>query len=159
MILAWGVYMKDVVKHTGAWYFKHVVWTDICNKILPRSQWRAEKMVGWPVGRVWSRMGSLRVRLVPVSRLNAMQGPGGRPSVSQREPSIKSVLATRPRLSWLHDWLEKHAPLIAELPIACLILVHWPGIGSQGVSGMDERGGPALFSKSQRRASCPQTLG
>ena len=30
--------------HTGAWYFNHVVWTDLCNSILPRTEKRANDM-------------------------------------------------------------------------------------------------------------------
>ena len=43
--LAWGLYIRDEVRHTGAWYFKRCVWTDICNKILPRTQQKANKMI------------------------------------------------------------------------------------------------------------------
>ena len=32
--LAFGKHMLDL-RHTPAWYFKHVVWTDICNSVLP----------------------------------------------------------------------------------------------------------------------------
>ena len=34
--LAFGRYLRDL-RHTGAWYYKHLVWTDICNDILPRT--------------------------------------------------------------------------------------------------------------------------
>ena len=38
--LAWGRYMQGL-KHTPAWYAKNLIWTDICNDILPRTAKKA----------------------------------------------------------------------------------------------------------------------
>ena len=35
---AWAVWMLDVVRHLAEWYYKNLVWTDICNKILPTTE-------------------------------------------------------------------------------------------------------------------------
>ena len=43
--LAWARYMTQEERHTSTWYFRRCVWTDICNKILPRSEAKANKMV------------------------------------------------------------------------------------------------------------------
>ena len=34
-VLAWG--------HNTAWYYNHVIWTDICNSVLPRSEKKASE--------------------------------------------------------------------------------------------------------------------
>jgi hypothetical protein len=39
--LAWGFHMRDEVSKTEAWYYRHVVWTDFCNSILPLTQKKA----------------------------------------------------------------------------------------------------------------------
>ena len=39
--LAWALFMQ-ARSHQAAWFWTHLVWTDICNSILPRSQRRAQ---------------------------------------------------------------------------------------------------------------------
>ena len=57
--LAWGEYMRDEAHHTQQWYFKHCVWTDLCNKILPRSAQKANKMVlARKAGKGWMSNGA-----------------------------------------------------------------------------------------------------
>ena len=57
--LAWARYMRDEVRHTQHWYFKHCVWTDLCNKILPRSPQKANKMIlARKAGKGWMSKGA-----------------------------------------------------------------------------------------------------
>ena len=35
---AWAKWMKHVVAHTSAWYFLNLVWCDLCNSILPKTE-------------------------------------------------------------------------------------------------------------------------
>ena len=41
--LAWGHYIRDF-DHHASWYYRHVVWTDLCNTILPTTEQRAKEM-------------------------------------------------------------------------------------------------------------------
>ena len=41
--LRWGQWMVKL-RHQPAWFFKHLVWTDFCSSILPRSEKRHEEM-------------------------------------------------------------------------------------------------------------------
>ena len=38
----WGEWMRGL-NHQGAWYYRRLVWTDICNKILPLSEPKANE--------------------------------------------------------------------------------------------------------------------
>ena len=40
--LAWAQHVKGL-NHSGTWYYKRLVWTDLCNSILPRSEKRASE--------------------------------------------------------------------------------------------------------------------
>ena len=64
--LAWGHYIQGL-RHTPAWYIKRVVWTDICNSVLPRSVRKtAQQAQARKGGRGWmsegSQMKSLNLR-------------------------------------------------------------------------------------------------
>ena len=36
----WGLWMQGEGGHTDAWYFRNLVWTDICNTLLARTEKR-----------------------------------------------------------------------------------------------------------------------
>lgn len=40
---AWGVYMINEVGHTEGWYFRHVIWIDLCHTVLPRTEEKAKQ--------------------------------------------------------------------------------------------------------------------
>ena len=48
--LAWAHHVKGL-GHTPSWYARHVIWTDLCNSILPRSEKRATEMALASKGR------------------------------------------------------------------------------------------------------------
>ena len=51
--LGWAVYMKEE-GHSDCWYFNNLVWTDICNSILPRTEKRhLEMTLARKGGRGW----------------------------------------------------------------------------------------------------------
>ena len=39
---SWASWMLGL-RHTGKWYFDNLVWTDICNSVLPRTEKKAEE--------------------------------------------------------------------------------------------------------------------
>ena len=40
---AWAVHMRDDVSHSERWYYQHVMWTDICHSLLPRTVAKAKE--------------------------------------------------------------------------------------------------------------------
>ena len=47
------------MRHTQQWYFKRCIWTDLCNKILPRSPQKANKMIlARKAGKGWMSKGA-----------------------------------------------------------------------------------------------------
>ena len=40
---AWALHMRDAVKHSERWYYQHVMWTDICHSLLPRTVAKAKE--------------------------------------------------------------------------------------------------------------------
>ena len=56
----WMLWMEGL-NHQAAWYFRHLVWTDICNTILPRTQKRSNEMVLANKGKKgWGSKGSMK---------------------------------------------------------------------------------------------------
>ena len=57
--LAWGQFIRGEVHHTERWYFNRCVWTDMCNKILPRAAQKANKMaLARKAGKPWMSKGA-----------------------------------------------------------------------------------------------------
>ena len=55
--LAFGEYMEG--RHTAAWYFKHVVWTDVCCDLQPLSQKKAQlQIMARKAGSGWRSKGT-----------------------------------------------------------------------------------------------------
>lgn len=55
--LNWAVWMESL-RHQQAWFFRRVVWTDICNKILPRTEKKAaEQALARKGKRGWGSKG------------------------------------------------------------------------------------------------------
>ena len=49
----WAVWMLSL-RHTAKWYFENLVWTDICNSVLPRTEKKAEEQaLARKSGKVW----------------------------------------------------------------------------------------------------------
>ena len=49
----WAAWMLGL-RHTGAWYFNNLVWTDICNAVLPRTEKKAaEQALARKNGKAW----------------------------------------------------------------------------------------------------------
>ena len=40
---AWAAYMVQEVGHTAGWHYRHVVWTDLCHSLLPRTEAKAQE--------------------------------------------------------------------------------------------------------------------
>ena len=56
--LAWAVYMQTL-SHSPSWYFNAVVWCDLCNSILPRSEQKAQELaLSRKGGKGWMSDGS-----------------------------------------------------------------------------------------------------
>ena len=54
-----AVWVEDEVRHRAAWYFQNVVWTDICNNILPRTEKKAtEQALARKGKKGWMSSGS-----------------------------------------------------------------------------------------------------
>ena len=41
--MAWAEHMRDEVGRTAAWYHRHVIWTDVCSSLLPRTEAKAKE--------------------------------------------------------------------------------------------------------------------
>ena len=51
---AWALWMRDVVRHTVAWYYMNLVWCDLCCSILPRCEPKAtEQALARKSHRFW----------------------------------------------------------------------------------------------------------
>ena len=56
--LAWALWMQTL-RHTAAWYFRFIIWTDICHSILPRTEKKAtEQALARKGGMGWQSDGS-----------------------------------------------------------------------------------------------------
>ena len=56
--LAWAVWMQSL-RHRSAWLVKALIWTDICNSILPRTEKKAtEQVLALKGGKGWMSNGS-----------------------------------------------------------------------------------------------------
>ena len=56
--LAWAHYMQ-ALGHTDAWFFKALVWCDLCNSILPRTEQKAKELtLAREAGKGWMSDGS-----------------------------------------------------------------------------------------------------
>ena len=56
----WAVWMLGL-RHTGAWYYKNLAWTDICNSVLPRTEKKAaEQALARKHGKAWMSEGFQR---------------------------------------------------------------------------------------------------
>ena len=56
----WAAWMLGL-RHTGAWYFNNLVWTDICNAVLPRTEKKAaEQALARKNGKAWMSGGFQR---------------------------------------------------------------------------------------------------
>ena len=56
----WATWMLSL-RHTGAWYYNNMVWTDICNSVLPRTEKKAaEQALSRKNGRAWMSDGFQR---------------------------------------------------------------------------------------------------
>ena len=56
----WAAWMLGL-RHTGAWYFNNLVWTDICNAVLPRTEKKAaEQALARKNGKAWMSDGFQR---------------------------------------------------------------------------------------------------
>ena len=56
--LAWGQYIERL-QHSSAWYYKRLVWTDLCNSILPKTAAKAtEQALARKGQRGWMSSGS-----------------------------------------------------------------------------------------------------
>jgi hypothetical protein len=54
----WGKYIVGL-KHSGQWYYTNVLWTDLCNSILPRTEVKAkEQALARKGGKGWMSPGS-----------------------------------------------------------------------------------------------------
>ena len=54
---AWAQWMQGL-RHTSAWYFTNLVWTDICNSVLPRTEKKAaEQALARKAGKGWMSEG------------------------------------------------------------------------------------------------------
>ena len=52
--LAWAEHMTQDVAHTEAWYYRNVVWTDVCHSLLPRTEAKArEQALARKAGKGW----------------------------------------------------------------------------------------------------------
>ena len=52
--MAWAEYMRSL-RHTARWYFKHCVWVDICNTILPTCEKKCEEQTrGRKSDKTWA---------------------------------------------------------------------------------------------------------
>ena len=40
---SWALHMRDEAGHSGSWYYQHVMWTDICHSLLPRTAAKAKE--------------------------------------------------------------------------------------------------------------------
>lgn len=64
----WAKYIQ-ALNHTSQWYVKHLVWTDICNSILPRTAKKAQLQAhARKAGKGWMSEGSQK-------KATNMQGP------------------------------------------------------------------------------------
>ena len=56
----WATWMLGL-RHTGAWYYNNLVWTDICNSVLPRTEKKAaEQALSRKNGKAWMSDGFRR---------------------------------------------------------------------------------------------------
>ena len=39
----WAAYMMNEIGHTAEWYFRHVIWIDLCYSLLPQTEAKARK--------------------------------------------------------------------------------------------------------------------
>ena len=70
----WGVYEQDT-NHTEQWYYQNIVWTDICNSILARTEQRQQQMT-------LARKGS-KGWMSEESKGNSINLPGKKSSLKQ----------------------------------------------------------------------------
>ena len=57
---AWAAFIMSL-RHTSKWYFTNLVWTDICNSVLPRTEKKAaEQALARKAGKTWMSEGYQR---------------------------------------------------------------------------------------------------